>query len=178
MHMYGIIATLQSCINHLGDIHVYNVYTNFKISNSIQIVMDTQSILEAAEYKDTQEVQYSFTKAKVLRVYDGDTFWIAAQYENGVYRFNCRLYGIDCCEMKSLDSTQKSLAVSAKDYVSKRILGKIVDIEVLNNKLYQGKMIKEKYGRLLVKVNVGGKDLAQEMIDLGLGKSYFGGTKN
>ena len=134
--------------------------------------------LETAEYKDTPEIQYSFTRAKILRVYDGDTFWVAAQHGNEIYRFNCRLYGIDCCEMKSNDIEQRQRAITAKKYIEEKLLGKIVDIQVLNNTVYQGKMIKEKYGRLLVKIKIQDRDLAQQMIDLGLGKSYFGGTKD
>jgi len=64
-----------------------------------------------------------------------------------------------------------------KKYIEDTILNKIVDIEVLSNKIIENKKMKDKYGRLLVRIKVDNNDLAKEMIRLGYGKSYSGGSK-
>lgn len=93
------------------------------------------------------------------------------------------------------------LANEAKDYVIEKTLGQIVCIDVLNNKyinklmlherwknyfkngdafnknIRDGKQFKEKWGRLLADVYVDGKLLSHQLLDKGLAKLYFGGTK-
>ena len=134
-------------------------------------------ILQDAEYKETPQMMYNFTKAKVIKVYDGDTFWVAAWVDSGIYRFSVRLYGIDCPEMRGGTEKTKEEAKKSKQYVVERILDKIVDIHVLNHRVIDGKKIEEKYGRLLAHVSIDGSDLCEEMLKLGLGKPYFGGKK-
>jgi endonuclease YncB( thermonuclease family) len=135
-------------------------------------------LLAAAEYKNVPEQTYDFTKAKVIKVYDGDTYWIAAWHCGRLLRFRIRLYGVDCAEMKSKDLEQKQQAINAKQYVSDLILGQIVDIDVLENRMINGKVIKEKWGRLLCTIKTHGVDIAQLLIDQKYAKPYFGGTKH
>lgn len=149
------------------------------VDNAVQPIRPSEEIalLADATYENTPEPTYDFTVAKVIRVYDGDTFWVAVKYAGKRSRFKVRLYGVDCPEIKGGTEKTKLAAQKAKKYVADRILRKFVAIEVLNNKIINGKKIQEKYGRLLSKIYVDGCDLALELIDRGLAKPYFGGTK-
>lgn len=122
-----------------------------------------------ASYDNTLVFYPSFTRGKIIKVYDGDTYWIAARHNNSVYKFPIRLYGVDCDELKSKDERQKSNALAAKHYVEQLILNKIVDVEIINRK--------EKFGRLLAKVIIGGQSLAELLIKQQLARAYFGGKK-
>lgn len=136
--------------------------------------MEELKKLNNETYKQVGEQVYKFTKAKVLKVYDGDTFWIVAFHDGKMFRFNTRLYGVDTPELKG---ESKEKALEAKKYVSEKILNKIVDIQVLTNTIYNDKKIKDKYGRLLSIIHIDGINLANDLIDRGHGKPYFGGTK-
>lgn len=127
--------------------------------------------LSKVRFEEVGEPKYLFTKAKVIKVYDGDTFWIAAWQGNEIVRYKVRLYGVDCPEIRGGTEESKRKAQESKEYVVKQALGKIVDITVLNN-------IKDKYGRLLAKIRINGVDLTYDLITKGLGVPYFGGKKS
>lgn len=141
-----------------------------KADDQLKPSIDAQ--LRNFTYKNTKEPTYCFTRAKVIKVYDGDTFWVAAKYHEEVLRFKCRLYGVDCPEIRTNDLNEKARAIEARDYVRETILDKIVDIKVLNHTRVNGKYIKSKYGRLLVKVNINGKDLANELLKRNMAIPY------
>lgn len=125
----------------------------------------------------------SFTDVKfckVLKVYDGDTYTVAFYYNGLPMKFQVRLYGVDCDEIRDNDNGKKANALRAKTYVSNLILGKIVNITILNNTNYAdiGKITNDKFGRLLAKIYTLDKlNIADELIKLSLAKPYFGGTK-
>jgi micrococcal nuclease len=108
--------------------------------------------------------------AKVLRVIDGDTIVIACKPETYIYKFKCRLNGIDCPETKSKDENERADAKCATEYLAKSILGKVVYIK-------GGKW--DKYGRLLVTVflDKNKQSLNDEMIQLGYACAYDGKKK-
>ena len=62
----------------------------------------SNSKLNKATMKNTPEWNLNNRKfkAKVLKVYDGDTLWAAIYLERKVYRMKIRLAGIDTPEMK------------------------------------------------------------------------------
>ena len=134
--------------------------------------------LENLTLDDTEDITYNFTNAKVLKVYDGDTITIGAWYDNGWKRFSVRVYGVDCAEIRGGTVDTKEQAQKAKKFVTELILNKVVGIEVLNNKVYHGSKLVEKYGRLLANITTpNGDDLGKLLCDAGLAKPYFGGTK-
>lgn len=135
------------------------------------------NLLNSVDYAGVAAKTYNFTYAKVIKVYDGDTFTIAA-FDNGVLtKFQVRIYGINCEELKDKNYTNRQKAYEAKKYIEETLLNRIINIEVLNNKVINGKKIKEKYGRLLANVNINSINPAAELIKKGLAKEYYGGTK-
>jgi endonuclease YncB( thermonuclease family) len=140
--------------------------------------IDTKLIqLNNSTYTNTPEQVYRFLIAKVIKVYDGDTFWISAWHNNEICRFSLRLYGCDCAEMRGGTPETKKLAIKAKEFVVDAIGGKIINVNILNGKRYDGKVIHEKYGRLLGTVHYNGKNLTDELIKAGLAQPYAGGKK-
>ena len=135
--------------------------------------------LDELTYVNTPDITYNFTEAKVLKVYDGDTITIGAFYDNGFKKFNVRLYGIDCDELKGGDEITKANALRAKRYTEKHVFNKIVKIDVLNNKIIDGKKHREKFGRLLARITTPeGYDLSNELFLAGLARKYYGGKKD
>lgn len=118
------------------------------------------------------EPTYDFKYARVISVYDGDTFTIIAKHKGEFTKFKVRLYGVDAPDLKG-EEKQK-----AKQFVIDTILNKVVRIEVLNNRIVNGKKITEKYGRILARVfTLEKEDLSQLLLKEGLAKEYYGGTK-
>ncbi len=116
-------------------------------------------------------ITYEFSRAKVVQIYDGDTITINALHRGMFNSFKCRIYGINTPEIKDGGTI-------ARDYLRDKLLGKIVNIEVLNNKRDEkGRLYREKYGRLLVNINYDGENIATHMIKRGYAKPYFGGKK-
>lgn len=116
-------------------------------------------------------------KVKVLKVYDGDTIWIAIKLKGKVYRLKVRLYGIDTPEMKppkSQKNREKEIkeAKKAKEFLENIVLNKVITIECGDW---------DKYGRLLgtlYKNNFCSKtNINKLLISEGLAKEYYGGTK-
>jgi len=107
----------------------------------------------------------------VISVYDGDTITIASRLpfiNSPIYRWNLRIYGIDCPEMRSHDEKEKEIALIAKKTIEEEILYKKV---ILKNVKY------DKYGRLLANVFYNNADISQMMIDKKLAVPYFGKKK-
>lgn len=116
-------------------------------------------------------------KVKVLKVYDGDTIWIAIKLKGKVYRLKVRLYGIDTPEMKppkAQKNREKEIreAKKAKEFLENLILNKVITIECGDW---------DKYGRLLgtlYKNNFCSKtNINKLLLNEGLAKEYYGGTK-
>lgn len=104
---------------------------------------------------------------RIIDVYDGDTFTCILPYEDGFYKFKCRLNGIDCPELRTNNPREKEEALKAKNFVVK-YMNLILRMEC-------GKF--DKYGRLLVNVLTEQGDLSKLLIDRKLGVAYDGGTK-
>jgi endonuclease YncB( thermonuclease family) len=113
---------------------------------------------------------------KILRVYDGDTLWIAAKLPESKHycQLNCRMFGYDAPEMKPSKSlpnreTHIKNAIAAKIELS-NYLDSIVKVRI--HKF-------DKYGRFLVTIWKLGeeKSVNQQMIEKGFAYEYYGGTK-
>ena len=174
--MGGIASTCCSGIC-IADIPMTNI-NSFQSDGKMMQLAD-------ATYDNTPLEIYHFNQAKVLKIYDGDTFWIAAWHNGELTRFSVRLFGVDCPEMKGGTEVTRMKAREASAYVTDRILNKVINIQVLNNTRYdaikstrsKGRMMHEKFGRLLSIVTIDGSNLADELIAKGLANRYFGGKK-
>lgn len=106
--------------------------------------------------------------AKVVKVYDGDTITLIFKLFDNYYKWSCRLDGIDTPELKSKNTDEKNAAIKARDFLSEKILNKIVKVHCGNF---------DKYGRLLGTIFLNEMNINELMIEQGYGVGYDGGTK-
>lgn len=129
------------------------------------------SYLENTNYKNSIPFIPPIQFGKVVKVYDGDTITIATKLpysESPVYRFQVRLNGIDCPEMKTHNETEKQCAQLAKKLIYDICFNNIVELKDVQL---------EKYGRILAKVYCNGICLNDLLCEQHLAVSYDGGTK-
>jgi len=110
------------------------------------------------------------TKAKVVKVYDGDTVHVVFQLFDKYYKWNCRILHVDTPELRTKDLEEKKRGYECRDKLSALILDKIV---LLNCSKF------DKYGRLLVEMTVPetGVKIHEYLISEGLANKYEGKTK-
>lgn len=103
--------------------------------------------------------------AKVVKVYDGDTFWAVFNFNNGLHRFICRMAGYNSAEIRGGSDEEKAKAIESKEALTKLIMNKIVKLDVNGF---------DKYGRILVKTFIDDIDVNKYMLDNNYGKPYNG----
>lgn len=121
--------------------------------------------------KDTSEftLQGIVTPGKVVDVYDGDTCKICFPWHDTVYKWNCRIEGIDTPELRTRNTLEKAWGYKVRDEVRKMILNEIVKVTCGDF---------DKYGRLLVDIEtIHGIRISQWLVENGYAFSYDGGTK-
>jgi micrococcal nuclease len=113
--------------------------------------------------------------AKVLHVYDGDTITVAIPLLGSVFKWKCRMIGIDTPEIRTRNLSEKRMGLLARDALRELVADKIVSLEC-------GKF--DKYGRLLAIVHVydeSGTNIVananQWMLQQGLARTYDGGKR-
>jgi endonuclease YncB( thermonuclease family) len=113
-------------------------------------------------------------KGKILKIYDGDTIWIALPVLDQIYKYKARLYGYDSPEIRPLENLPNRNEVIANAEKAKKRLEELtacqdlVDVELLDF---------DKYGRILIKIYNNKVCVNDQMIREGFGKPYFGGKK-
>ena len=95
------------------------------------------------------------TLAKCTKCYDADTVHLVIPYNNGYYRWTCRLEEIDSAEIKSKNKEERIYAMRARDYLKNLILDKIVNVKC-------GKF--DKYGRLLVYISINNININDDLV--------------
>ena len=146
-----------------------NNYITLDTIKSLHIDMER---LDLITYSNTVPFVPPITTGKVIKVYDGDTFTLAATLPNTIepiYRFSVRMNGIDTPEIKGKSKTEKELAKKARDALSNLIMNKVVTLKNVST---------EKYGRILADVYVGDLFVNEWMIKENYAVSYDGGTKH
>jgi endonuclease YncB( thermonuclease family) len=126
---------------------------------------------EPIKWEDTIPFVVPVTNAEVIKVYDGDTITIATKlpFKNSpLYRFQVRLNGIDCPEIKGSCEEEKSLAREVRDKLSELLLHKQVILANVGT---------EKYGRLLADVFLDQLHINKWLLDNRYAVEYDGGTK-
>ena len=109
--------------------------------------------------------------AKVVKVYDGDTFTVEAYPWPGLEaKASVRINGVDTPEIRGKCEAEKQKAIKARDFVKWLVLGEVVYLENVKHGKYAGRVVAD------VKLE-GGGNLADKIIDQGLGREYHGGTR-
>ena len=97
---------------------------------------------------------YGETKlAKCVDVYDGDTIKVVFPLENKLYKWNCRLSGIDTPELRTKNKKEKELGYIVRDKLREKIFNKIIHVKC--DKF-------DKYGRLLIEIFLDDKDCLEQ----------------
>jgi len=119
--------------------------------------------------EDTIDFNERVMRAKVVSVYDGDTVKITFPFRGKMFRWNCRIQGVDTPEIRTKDPIEKAEGLAARDALKEKILGRLVVVTC-------GKF--DKYGRLLVDIHIDGDSITDWLISNNHGIAYDGGTKN
>jgi micrococcal nuclease len=125
--------------------------------------------VEGLSYETVKPFVPDLSRAKVVKVYDGDTVTVATLIRGAGYSFRVRLRGIDAPEMRSRNPAETELAVRARDYLRSVCLGKVVSV----SDVALGKFA----GRFLGDVVVDGASLAAQMLEAGHARAYGGGPR-
>jgi endonuclease YncB( thermonuclease family) len=112
---------------------------------------------------DNREVE-----AKIVSVYDGDTVKAIFPLNGVLYKWNCRLTGIDTPEIRTSDKLQKKFGYEVRDKLREKILNKVVLLKCQDL---------DKYGRLLTQIHIDDICINQWLIDQGYAFAYDGGKK-
>jgi len=109
-------------------------------------------------------------KAKVVSVYDGDTVKVVFPLQEKLYKWNCRIAGIDTPELRTRNKIEKAHGYMVRDKLREKILNKLVTIKCYDF---------DKYGRLLISIYCDNEKLSvnQWLIDNDYAFKYDGGTK-
>lgn len=122
------------------------------------------AIYVAAQQDTTQIIGV----AKIVRVYDGDTFFADLYGEPAIFGkdLGIRLKGIDTPELNSPDTCQRRMAKQARDYLAQR-LNSSCKIELRN-------LSRDKYFRVDATIIADGVNINDEMITKGYAMAYTG----
>lgn len=108
-------------------------------------------------------------EAKIVSVYDGDTVNAVFYYNDNLYKWSCRLDGIDTPELKTGNEKEKEMGLKVRDELRKMILDKIVKIKCKEF---------DKYGRLLVDIFYNDIKINDWLLENKYAVKYTGGKKN
>lgn len=137
----------------------YNINMNIPIDwNKID-----SSVKEFGFYGEQKE-------AKVVSVYDGDTVKVVFPVLRKLYKFNCRLQGVDTPEIRTRDKKEKEYGLKVRDLLREKILNEVVTIHCGNF---------DKYGRLLIDIQCKNdkEKISEWLINNKYAFVYNGGTK-
>ena len=119
-------------------------------------------------------LQKKVFKAKIVRVYDGDTCFAVFYLNDTLVKFKIRMEGYDTPELKPRLNIENRLDEIEKANKAKQELEKLIFNQIVF--LHCGGW--DKYGRLLATIYTQTKiNVNQYMIDLHFGKEYYGGKK-
>ena len=81
--------------------------------------------------------------AKCVHVYDGDTIQVVFPLQNELYRWSCRLSGVDTPELRTKNLVEKKFGYVVRDKLREKIMNKMVIVHCEEF---------DKYGRLLGRI--------------------------
>ena len=107
--------------------------------------------------------------AKVVSVYDGDTIKVVFSLSGKLFKFNCRISGVDTPEIRTKNEKEKAYGLKVRDKLKEKILNKVVVVQC-------GKF--DKYGRLLIDIQQEGTEtISKWLIKNNYAFPYDGGKK-
>ena len=139
----------------------------FSCFNRMEIEPNWDDITEKVpEFSLKNEVK----KAKVVSVYDGDTIRVVFPILNKLYKWNCRITGVDTPELRTRDELEKKYGYEVRDKLRDKILDKVVTVKCGDF---------DKYGRLLIDIYCDNetRSVSNWLIDNKYAFAYNGGTK-
>lgn len=120
---------------------------------------------------DAKEIISGPVPVDVIGVYDGDTFTgMARPWLGMTLRLSVRVDGVDTPELRGKCSYERELAREARNFVIEHIMGREVDLVWIKRGKYAGRAI----GTVLLG---DGSNLADKIIEAGLGRPYDGGKR-
>jgi len=108
------------------------------------------------------------TEAKVVKVYDGDTVHVVFKYFEKYYRWIGRIAHVDTPELRTKNLEEKKKGYEVRDKLRELIFGKVVQLHCHEF---------DKYGRLLIDIQIDDIKVHEWLITNGYAKKYEGGTK-
>ena len=122
-------------------------------------------------WENTKPFVPNIKRAKVIKVYDGDTITIASKIhcmDSNYYRFSVRLANIDCPEIRTINEIEKEYAIKVKNKLEELILNQYIDLNIIKS---------DKYGRLLAIIYYNNKCINDWLLKNHLAVDYKGKTK-
>ncbi len=118
-----------------------------------------------------------FNCVEFVRAIDGDTIVIDIPGVHSYFgsKAEVRLYGIDTPEKKGGECEVKLSRMATRLVESELKAAKRIDVQLIANS--KGKMRREKFGRILAKVFVEGKNLSDVLLKNNLAVEYHGEKK-
>lgn len=128
------------------------------------------AVVAAFAIADQMTTPPSFEVAGVVSVYDGDTFRVDFKCSEAIVCTDMpiRVRGVDTPEIKGRCPSEREKAIAARDFTRSMLEGGTVTLSDLE---------RGKYFRIVADVEVGGHNLARELIDAGHGRTYDGGKR-
>ena len=145
------------------------IYSMKKLKKLLLIYFILNFYLFAFETKEDINNTKTFTNVEVIRVYDGDTFFVNIPYVHWLIGSNISIRGIDTPEIKGGTAETKELAIKSKEALIKLLEGRNITLYNLN---------RDKYFRILADVKADDINVAEYMIKHHYAKKYEGGKKD
>jgi len=168
---------------NVNRIYTFYILTNF-ITKTMSDTTGTQTTTSSSSQgvsnidwsgidDNTQEFSFENQRivAKVVSVYDGDTIKVVFPLHETLYKWNCRLTGVDTPEIRTRCDIEKQYGYKVRDCLREKILNKIVTLKC-------GEF--DKYGRLLIEIEsdeIADCTVNQWLINSDYAFAYDGGTK-
>ena len=131
--------------------------------------MNWDSITDAPSFSKC--VYNTTVEAKIVSVYDGDTVKAIFPLNGVLYKWNCRLTGVDTPEIRTRSPLEKTHGYFVRDMLREKILNKVVTLKCEDL---------DKYGRLLVEISCDNDtcNINDWLIEREYAFAYHGGTKS
>ena len=140
-----------------------NAETNNAETNNAELELNNATMTTPIFSLDGLDFQ-----AKIVDVHDGDTVKAVFKVFDKYYKWNCRIAHVDTPELRTDNPDEKMRGLIVRDKLREQILNKIVTLHCLKF---------DKYGRLLVEINISGQNIHDWLIQNKYANPYEGKTK-